>query len=87
MSRLAVAGFAAVGAAAVGAGVALFKLGEDFNSAFDSIQIATRATGEALEGLQADFKASLAEVPDDMQTIAGLPVGHGGIDRSVQRDV
>lgn len=66
-----VAGFAAALVAAfVGAGVALFKLGEEFESAYKTIRIGTGATGEVLDGLKSDFKNALGSVPDDVGTVA-----------------
>ena len=59
----AVAGFAVVGAAAVGAGVALFKIGESFDQAYDRIRVGTGATGDALEGLKDSFRNVAREVP------------------------
>lgn len=70
LGPIAAAAFAAVGAAAVGAGVGLFKVGETFDNAFDTIRIGTGATGEALEGLQDDFRAVFASVPADAGTAA-----------------
>ncbi|MCP3858003.1 MAG: phage tail tape measure protein, partial [Actinomycetia bacterium] len=67
MSLAAGAAFAAVGAAA---GVALVKIGSDFQQGYREIQVATGATGEALEALKADAKAVMAEVPDSFETVA-----------------
>ncbi len=67
MSLAAGAAFAAVGAAA---GVALVKIGSDFQQGFRDIQVATGATGEALEALKADAKAVMSEVPDSFETVA-----------------
>lgn len=59
---------AAVGAAFTGvgllAGAALLKIGDDFNEANKTIRIGTGATGEALEGLQDNFKNIAKTVPD-----------------------
>lgn len=66
-----VAGFAAALVVALaGAGVALFNLGEEFESAYKTIRIGTGATGEVLEGLKDDFKSSLGAVPDDIGLVA-----------------
>src|SRR5690554_4017529 len=54
----------------VGAAAGLAKVGGDFDSAFDRIAVATGATGEALEGLEQDFREILARVPNDMATVA-----------------
>lgn len=50
------AGFAALGGAA-------FALGTKFDDAYDKIRVGTGATGEALNGLQGDFKAVVSTVP------------------------
>ena len=55
---------------AVGAGVGLAKVGGDFDDAFDSIAVGSGATGDALEGLKADFKAALADTPAEMGLVA-----------------
>jgi phage-related minor tail protein len=52
----------------VGLGVAAFKLGDNFNSAYDKIRVATGATGERLTGLEADFKQVFTSVPTDMES-------------------
>lgn len=52
-------------AAFVGAGVAAFQLGETFDSAFDTLRANTGKTGDDLEGLKADFRAVVADVPAD----------------------
>ncbi|MCC6238104.1 MAG: hypothetical protein IT299_11110 [Dehalococcoidia bacterium] len=60
--------FALVGAGvglAIAGGFAALQLGETFDAAFDTIRRGTGATGEALQGLQADFKAVLKDVPTD----------------------
>ncbi len=56
-------------AGAVGAGVALAKIGEDFDTAYDRIRVGTGATGEVLDGLKDDFKTVFASVPDDSATV------------------
>ena len=56
-------GFAAVGAAAVGAGIALFKIGSDFDAAYDKIRVGTGATGDALDGLKDSFRNVARDVP------------------------
>lgn len=68
---------AAAGAAAVaGIGVGLYKVGESFDSAFDTIRVGTGATGEALTALEGDFKSVIKAVPADFDAasaaIAGL---------------
>lgn len=64
-----VAGAAVVAGVAV-AGAALYKLGEEFDSAYDKIVVATGATGDELEGLKDDFRAVFASVPADADTVA-----------------
>lgn len=63
VGKVAAAGFAVVGAAAIGAGVGLFKLGESFDEQADKIRVGTGATGEALKGLEGSFKNVLKGVP------------------------
>lgn len=57
-------------AAGIGGVVALKNIGDTFDDAFDVIRVGTGATGEALAGLQADFKATLTAVPTDAATAA-----------------
>ena len=59
-----------LGAAAVGAGVAAFKIGQTFDSAFDTIRIGTGATGEALAGLEQSFRNVAKGVPDDFGKVS-----------------
>ena len=61
--KFALAG-AGIGVAIAG-GFAALKLGESFDAAFDTIRLGTGATGEALKGLQADFKGVFQSVPTD----------------------
>lgn len=65
--KVAAAGLAA-GAAA--AGVALFKIGSTFDDAYDTIRVGTGATGDALKGLQDDFKQVAANVPASMEDVS-----------------
>lgn len=58
----------AVGAAAIGVGVALFKIGADFDAAYDKIRIGTGATGEVLEGLKDDMKGVFSSIPTDVKS-------------------
>lgn len=59
------AGIAAgIGAAAVG----LYKVGESFDAAYDSIRVTTGATGSALEGLKDDFRQVVQTVPTDFES-------------------
>ena len=66
MGKAAAIGFAAVGTAAVGAGVGLFKLGQSFDDAFDTIAVGTDATGQNLKDLEKTFKTVFTSVPTDM---------------------
>ena len=63
---------AVLGAAAglVALGVAALKFGSDFQSAFNAIRVGTGATGDALDGLNEDFKAVLRTGPDSMDKVA-----------------
>jgi phage-related minor tail protein len=65
VGKAAAAGFAAMGAATAGAAVGLFKVGESFDGAADTIRVGTGATGQALEALKGDFKAVVKDVPTD----------------------
>ena len=62
----AAAGAVAVGKAAFEAGKYLVDLGSQFDNATDAIRIGTGATGEALDGLMADFDAVYGTVPTTM---------------------
>lgn len=48
----------------------ILKLGMDFNRAFDKIRVGTGATGEALAGLQDDFRAVYSTVPAGMAEVS-----------------
>jgi len=62
----AAAAAAATAVAAIAAiGVAVLHYGGQFDDAFDSIRIGTGATGQALAGLEGDFKAVVSSVPTD----------------------
>lgn len=73
--KLAGAGLAA-GIAAAGIGKALYDIGEQFDSAFDTITTKTGATGKELRRLEGDFRAVVKGVPTDFDTasraVAGL---------------
>jgi phage-related minor tail protein len=58
----------AVAAGVVAAGTALYKLGETFDEQFDKIRVGTGATGDALKGLESDFKQVLKSVPTDFDS-------------------
>lgn len=68
--KAAAIGATAIAGAVAGIGAGLFKLGTDFDSAFDSIRIGTGKTGEELEDLKTDFRDTLANVPDDMDKVS-----------------
>lgn len=58
-------------AGAAGTAVALYKVGESFDDAYDRIRVGTGATGQALSALEGDFKAVASSVPasfDDAST-------------------
>lgn len=63
-------GPAAAAAAVVGIGKALFDIGEEFDSAMDSIALGTGATGEALGDLEQSFRNISANVPNSLQDVA-----------------
>jgi len=63
------AGAAVVGGAIAGIGAAAWTLGEQLDGAYDTIRIGTGATGEALEQLNADFRAVAKQVPVDLETV------------------
>ena len=63
--KLAAVGVAAVGAAALVAGKELYKIGEAFDDASDTIRATSGKTGKALSGLEADFKAVVRDTPTD----------------------
>lgn len=67
MGKVGLAIGAAFGAAAIGAGAALFKIGSDFDKAYDTIRVGTGATGETLAGLNADMRKVFASTPASMQ--------------------
>ncbi len=75
------AGLAAVGAAAM-------NVGGEFDAAYDAIRIGTGATGDALKGLQSDFKAVVKDVPTDFglasQVIADLNTRTGQTGQGLQ---
>ncbi|CAB5217893.1 COG5412 Phage-related protein [uncultured Caudovirales phage] len=66
----------AMGAGFVAIGAAAFKVGSDFDEAFDKIRTNTGATGDKLNGLQSDFKAVVGSVPasfeDAGNAVSGL---------------
>lgn len=54
------------------AGAGLFKLASDFDEAGDSIRIGTGATGEALQGLEKDFKAVYKSVDTNISDASSV---------------
>lgn len=58
-------GVAAVGAAAVIAGKALYDVGAEFDGAYDKIRVGTGKTGKQLRRLKNDFRAVVGTVPTD----------------------
>ena len=79
-------GFAA---ASVVAGAAMFKIGSDFDKAYDTIRVGTGATGKNLEGLKRDFKAVVKDVPTDFasagKAIADLNTRTGATGPQLQK--
>jgi TP901 family phage tail tape measure protein len=73
MGKAVLAAGAVVAAAAAGAAVGLFKIGSAFDEQYDKIRVGTGATGDALKGLQGDFKAVVSTVPTDFAS-AGTAV-------------
>lgn len=53
----------------VAGGVGLFKLGANFQDAFNTIRVGTGATGEALDSLKQDFREVFADVPASMDDV------------------
>lgn len=70
------------------AGAGLFKLASDFDEASDSIRAGTGATGEALSGLEEDFKSVYqavdANISDASKVIADLNTRTGLSGESLQ---
>lgn len=54
-----------VAGAVAGIGIAAFKIGENFDEAYDTIRVGTGKTGKELEGLKASFKNVVKDVPTD----------------------
>lgn len=56
-------------AAGLAAGAtALYQLGDDFDSAYDGIRVTTGKTGDALAGLESDFKSVVTSIPTDFES-------------------
>lgn len=66
----------AVGMAAVGVavGIGLYKVGKEFDAAYDAIEAKTGATGKKLEGLKGSFRNVVRDVPADFKE-AGEAIG------------
>lgn len=77
-----------LGAAFGGVAAAGLRMGTTVDDAYDLIRAGTGATGEALEGLQGDFRAVAARVPDDIakvgQVIADLNTRTGQTGEGLQ---
>lgn len=65
-----IAGAATAAAAIAGVGVSLFKLGDKFDGAMDTIRVGTGATGDALAALEKDFEAVYKSVPTSTEEAA-----------------
>jgi TP901 family phage tail tape measure protein len=63
-------GMAAGAVSVVGLGVAIFKVGQDFEEAYNNIRKQTGATGDSLAGLKDDFKAVFSSIPVSMDAAA-----------------
>ena len=63
-------GALAGGAALIGAGIAAFKFGQDFEKAFNIIKIGTGASGEDLKALEGNFKTVFSSIPVSMDDAA-----------------
>lgn len=68
-------GVAAVGAAAVTAGKALYDIGAEFDEAYDKIRVGTGKTGKQLGRLEKDFKNVVSSVPADFGDAADAIAG------------
>src|SRR3990167_4592740 len=67
---VALAGIGVIAGGAAAGGVALFKLGQSFDSAFDTIAAGTGTTGASLDGLKDSFRNVFQGVATDMPTTA-----------------
>lgn len=89
LGKTAAVGLGAIGVAAGAAGVALFKIGEEFDTAYDKIRVGTGATGKQLKRLEGDFKAVVKTVPTDFDSastaIADLNTRLGLTGKPLQR--
>ncbi len=67
LGKAGVAGLGIVAGAAVGTGTALYRIGEAFDDANDTIRVGTGATGKRLKGLEQVFKNVVKGVPTDFE--------------------
>lgn len=63
---------AAVGAALVGVGTGLYKIGEQFTNMSNTIRVGTGASGKALDGLVEDAKKVGSKVPGSFEQIGSV---------------
>jgi TP901 family phage tail tape measure protein len=64
-AKVGAVGAAAFATLAVGVGSALYKIGESFDSAYDTIRVGTGETGKVLDMLKDDFRKVVSDVPTD----------------------
>lgn len=78
----------ALGAAFGGIAAAGVRMGEKVDDAYDAIRAGTGKTGEALKGLEGDFRGVAARVPDDLglvgQVVADLNTRTGQTGQGLQ---
>lgn len=65
LEKFAKSSFVRIGAVGAAVGFGLFKIGESFDKAYDTIRVGTGATGSALAKLKGDFKSVIQAVPTD----------------------
>jgi hypothetical protein len=63
VGKVAATGLGVAMVAAGGVAAGLYQVGESFDNAYDKIRVGTGKTGEALAGLEGDFKAVATTVP------------------------
>jgi phage-related protein len=68
LGPIALAAGAAIATAAAGAALGLFKIGESFDTAYDTIRVGTGKTGTELDGLKETFRNVVSDVPADFDT-------------------
>lgn len=74
LGKTAAVGLAGIATGGIAAGVALYKIGESFDEAYDTIRTKTGATGKHLDRLKKDFEAVVSDIPTDFKS-AGDAVG------------